>query len=132
MKTIYFAAIALASMLAADANAQETFSYTPPFQRFGNYAPTMYANSGRPSARSAYQYQTMRPVIAAPMAGGYVVSPTYALPGTFRPYPRVTTSYYRTQAYYQGQAPMVAAPGAYGYDYQLRPPADWYNGYWGW
>lgn len=128
MKTIWLAALAATAFCATEARAQ-SFSYTPPFQNFGNYAPTMYANSGRPSARAAYQYQhyrAMRPVMIAPITDEGTPLPTYALPGTFRPYPRVTTSYYRTAA------PPGDGPSPYGYDYQLRPPADWFNGYWGW
>ncbi len=129
MKTIWLAAWAAATLLASEARAQQQFYYTPPFQKFGNYAPTMYANSGRPSARAAAQYQqyrAMRPVMAVPVDAEYAPVPTYALPGTFRYYPRVTSSYYREPV------SASSAPSPYGYDYQLRPPADWFNGYWGW
>lgn len=129
MKTIWLAALAVAGLWATEARAQQAYYYTPPFQKFGNYAPTMYANSGRPSARAAAQYRyyrAMRPVMAPQVTGEYAVAPEYALPGTFRYYPRVTTSYYRAPA------PVNAGVGTFGYDYQLRPPADYYGGYWGW
>ena len=122
---ILFAGLLWSATSVSVAQAQWSSVYPGPWPEYGNYAPTMYANSGRPSRRTA-AYMTYRPHLGQTIDGGYIVAPTYALPGLapFRPQP--TTSYYRAPATFN------TTPSPYGYDYHLNYPAGWFNGYWGW
>ncbi|HUY89536.1 MAG TPA: hypothetical protein VMV10_12445 [Pirellulales bacterium] len=120
--------IALAGWLfwaasTTEAQAQWSNVYPARVPQYGNYARTLYPNAGRPSRRT--NYAAFRPYVGD-ACGGFVVAPTYALPGLapFRPEP--------TTAYFRNPPGVNNVPSPYGYDYHLNYPAAWYNGYWGW
>ena len=115
----------ISAATAGEARAQWSSVYPGYVPQYGNYARTMYPNAGRPSRRTA-GYTAFRPHLIPTIDGGYVVAPSYALPGIAPLKPEPTTSYYRHPQTFNN------TPNVHGYDYHLNYPAAWFNGYWGW